>query len=159
MNISEQGKDKNLSTFDYLQVLQLEYTVCMLRKRIYPREVDRNYWGGVCESKKKNILDISERNRLPTIFEDQDIDKSFKNMVYLDKYFPLFTYRDEVQRLKQEKWDKAHYYRRGESFRVFLNGEQTVLALKFCSKDFKKLTFCQNDKDYCLDAENCIRIL
>lgn len=88
-------KTRDLSMFEYLHVLQIEFVVAELRKKIYPSKKDKNYYSRVMIFKKEKIEDIATRNKLPTIFDDE----AMKEKVYLEVYnreggFPNFHYKD-----------------------------------------------------------------
>jgi hypothetical protein len=156
---TEINKSRNLSLVDYMIQLQLEYVCAKLRQRIYTREIDKNYWGGVAESKKINIENISERNMLPTMFLSEEIEQDCKQKIYIGKSFPMFLYRNEDQKKKQEKWDYYYYYKFGEDFRFEINGETFMGKLKGISNDFTKLTIFVQGEEMVVDSKKCFRIL
>ena len=117
---------RHLSPYEYLKQLQYEYVCSNLRNRLYNREVDKNYWAKIAETKKKKISEIAERNSLPTIFDDEDMLKYYNELVYLGKPFPSFYYRNEETKKRLIEWDHYHYYKINEYFRINLNGEILV---------------------------------
>lgn len=111
------NKDRHLPLYEYLNRLQIEYFSYQLRSKIYPIEFHKSFWKSTMEKKKKNIEELSTRNRIGNIFNDGDIERQFK-----EKFFefgvPNFQYRDEEFRNRWEKWDKFNYYARGSEVRV-----------------------------------------
>ena len=103
-------KTRNLSTFDYLEVLQTEYVVAQLRKKIYPHVKDKNFYKRTMEHKQTKIEDIDSRNSLPTIFNDTKVKEAIYARVFLPQGLPNFHYKDEAVRAELEAKDIANYY-------------------------------------------------
>ena len=55
-------KTRHLSTYEYLQVLQIEYIVAELRKKIYVKKKDKDFYRRVLEGIEKKIKDISTKD-------------------------------------------------------------------------------------------------
>jgi hypothetical protein len=120
-NKSQKLKTRDLSAAQFFETLQLEYLICELRAKIYPQK-HKDYWRGIAENKKERILDISKRNHdLPCIFSHSFIKEDFQKKVFPEVGFPKFIYRDEAQRLRQERWDWVNYYSVGCSVRIYDN--------------------------------------
>jgi hypothetical protein len=104
------NKTRNLSFFQLFEVLQEEYIVCGLRVEIYPHQKHKDFWIETMSKKKERILEISKRNFLPCIFDDNRIMASFVNKIIPKIGYPKFVYRDSNHQLIQEKWDRHNYY-------------------------------------------------
>jgi hypothetical protein len=103
-------KTRNLSTFDYLEVLQTEYVVAQVRKKIYPHKKDKAYYERTMEHKRTKIEDIASRNSLPTIFNDTKVKDAMFARVLVAVGFPNFHYKNEEVRAELEPKDFANYY-------------------------------------------------
>lgn len=116
-------KSRNLSTLEFLEVLQIEWIVADLRAKIYPKINDKNFWKNVRAGKEATIKKISENNKLPNIFTDSDLLRTIEERVYRDKPYPEFVYRDEAHKLEQGYWDLCYYYHKGSDVRFDYYGE------------------------------------
>lgn len=103
-------KSRNLSVNQLFEILQEEYIVCELRFKIYPILIHKNYWKDLMEKKKEKIIDIARRNNLFSIFDDKRVKLDFEKKIIPEIGFPKFIYKDDTQRLLQEKWDRHNYY-------------------------------------------------
>lgn len=119
----ESNKTRNLSIFEFLEVLQKEYVCCQLRVKTYTHEKQRLYWHEVGEKKKEKILSISNRYVLPCIFSDPNILKIIEFSIYRNNGYPNFIYRDEEQKVQIQKWDVLNYYSKDTPVKVDINGE------------------------------------
>lgn len=117
------NKTRNLSIFEFLEVLQKEYICCELRVKTYLHDKQKQYWAEVGEKKKEKILSISQKYTLPTIFSDSSIYKIIEFSIYGDQGFPNFIYKDEQQKVQVQKWDVLNYYSKESSVKVNINGE------------------------------------
>lgn len=108
---------RNLSVYEYYQVLQLEWIVADLRSKIYPDIRDKNYWNKVKEGKRRVIESIAEKNSLPTIFVDDEMNRVFCHKIFGDKGLPNFQYKDEANRQHQQPLDTLYYYNKGADVR------------------------------------------
>jgi len=122
-------KTRNLSVYEYLKELQIEYIVFELRKKIYSSSKDKNYFDKVLGFKKPKIEDIALRNSLKTIFENLEMKKSYSQKVYREGY-PDFHYKTEEQREEFENKDLQYYYAIGSDVRFFVEGEAHVGKVK-----------------------------
>lgn len=125
------------SIADYLDRLQLEYIVISLRKRIYTKPRDQRYFEKVLAGKKRNIVDISDRNLLPHIFNDKVVRKSYEDKVFSPIGFPNFHY-DKMREAQAEEFqvkDHKYYYGEGCDVRVNANKGVRVAKLKSVTKD------------------------
>lgn len=104
------NKSRDLSIVEYFEASQREYIVAELRKKIYPKRSDKTYYHKVMEGKREKILDISDRNDLPCIFNDQDSKKQMYQEVYGAGGLPNFIYRNDKDREEYERYDLEYYY-------------------------------------------------
>jgi len=114
-------KSRDLTIHEYWEQLQLEYIVAELRRKIYPIVKDKNYYKRVLEQKKEKIDDISIRNHLDSIFEDNEYKQSMYSRIYNEQGLPNFIYRDEKMRAQLEESDIINYYYEGSEVRVKIN--------------------------------------
>jgi hypothetical protein len=153
-------KTKSLTIYEYFCQLQLEYVVAELRTKIYFRQEDKEYWKSICEKKKKNIENIVLKNNIPSIFDDPDLRNEYDYKVFLDKNFPIFTYRDEENRKKQEFWDYVNYYSKGSEFRCEIDGEIIIGVITYYEPFAKKIKIKVNniEKPFYVNVDNCKRL-
>lgn len=115
------NKSRHQSLFDYLTILQKEYVQIELRKRIYTRDKDKEFFTRVLKHKGDKIKDISSRNNLYSIF---DIDGHVKNQLRKDlvpEYgIPNFLYTDEEQRREFEEKDFKHYFSETSEVKILI---------------------------------------
>lgn len=109
-NSSGISKSRNLSVVELFEILQSEYVVCELRAKIYPLDKHKDYWRDLMEKKRTKIIDIAKKNALFSIFDDGRIKADYDKKIIPDLGFPNFIYKDDAQRLLQEKWDIHNYY-------------------------------------------------
>lgn len=124
-------KSRKLSVLELFNILQQEYIVCELRYKFYPEEIisssgqrtsPKEYWKQVMEKKKAKILDISIKKFFPSIFDDDKIMQEFRKKIIPEIGYPNFIYRDQEQKLMQEKWDKHNYYSKNASVKIMVSG-------------------------------------
>ena len=101
---------KDLSVLQFFEVLQEEYIVCELRVKIYPIKKHKQYWKNLADEKAKKIIDIAERNNLPSIFSDRRTKRSLESRIYSDFGLPNFYYPNPEKKEQQHKWDIINYY-------------------------------------------------
>lgn len=148
-------KSRYLSSSQLFEILQEEYIVCELRSKIYPECIrnkkgeevfPREYWKSLMEKKKVKIVDLAKRNGLFSIFDDKRVMMDFYKRIIPEVGFPKFIYKDDHQRLLQEKWDIHNYYNKGESVKVYEDG-------KFLTGIIKAIDFANNSISICIDEE------
>ena len=122
-------KTRHLSTYEYLQVLQIEYIVAELRKKIYVKKKDKDFYRRVLEGKEKKIKDICLRNSLPSLFEDEDSKALCYIEVYSTLWYPEFHYKNDEQVQEYKAKDFYYYYYKGSDFRVDIEGQVKVGTL------------------------------
>lgn len=133
--INRPAKTRNLSFTQFFEVLQEEYLICELRVAIYPNQKDKDIWKSIMAKKKEKILDISSKNELPSIFDFEQIKKEFSKRVIPEFGKPKFFYKDDCQRLIQEKWDLHNYYSIGSKVK-FVSNTEVVTEAVITSIDF-----------------------
>lgn len=118
--------ERKLSTYQYFEILQVEWLVTDLRCRIFTNEKDVAYWRRVREGKRVKIESIAEKNKLPTIFFDDDLKRDLENRIYNDYSYPNFQYKDESDKQSQGYWDLLSYYSKGVEVRYESTEEMKV---------------------------------
>lgn len=103
----EHLKTKNLSVAEYFLVIQKEYLIAEFRKKIYFSPKDKRYYQRVMNFKSEKIKDISKRNRLDSIFNNE----SKMNEVREELFDKLGNPRFEMTPL-----DLENYYATGNEF-------------------------------------------
>lgn len=129
----ESSKTRHLSTYEYLQILQTEYIVAELRKKIYVKKKDRDFYKRVLEGKEKKIKDICLRNSLPSLFENDETKAEIYAEVYKAFGYPSFHYKNDEQIQEFKAKDFYYYYYKGSDFRVKVEEDTKVGTL--CSVD------------------------
>jgi len=121
--MTNRKKTGRLSRLEYLDVLQTEYVVAELRKKIYPKKKDRDYLSRVLEGKKDKVQNICMKDGLPSIFTNDLVRGSFYKSVYGEIGYPDFNYKDPENREEFYERDFHYYYWSGTDFKVDENGE------------------------------------
>lgn len=150
---------KRLSTYQYFETLQVEYICAKLRAKIYRSRKDKTYWNKVAEGKKITIEQIADRNKLPTIFTDLDLQETLNRRVYKEDTYPNFVYRNETHKLAQENLDLQYYFYRGSEVRVDLNGEVAVGVIKKFSPYRTVILIIVKGEEVEYQISNVVRIL
>ena len=120
MSETKKHKTRHLTTFEFFEIIQIEYLCTVLRARIYPRTKDKGFWTRVAEGKRQTIESIALRNHLPSIFTDSDLEAAFQKRIYRDNTYPVFIYKDDEQKINQEYYDLLYYYLVGQDVRYDL---------------------------------------
>lgn len=89
------AKGRNLSALEYIKVLEVEWWVCNLRRKIYPTKNDKSHFGKVSLLKRNRIIEISERNEIPHIFSDSEMMKELNKRFSAKGGCPDFPGRNE----------------------------------------------------------------
>lgn len=152
-------KSRNQSTYEFFEILQIEYLVAELRVKIYPKLKDKEFWKRTCEGKKATILDIAGRNRLPTVFDDDQLEQALKQRIYRNESYPLFVYRDENHKNNQEYYDLLYYYNKDAEVRFDYFGEVKVGRVKEYRPFSKEITLIFDGKEDKLPVSKVTRIL
>jgi len=127
--MEQSKKTRHLSTYSYLQALQLEYIVAELRKKIYIKKKDKDFYGRVLSGKKKKIIDICLRNSLPSIFTSDEEKVIFYNQIYNPFGYPDFCYRNNEQVQEFKAKDFYYYYHKDSDFKVNQAGDIKIGTL------------------------------
>lgn len=140
-------KTRDLSIYNYLEMLQKEYFIAYLRHKIYHNEADKKYWARVMGFKKDRIRNLSFRNGLPTIFSDSKMHFDLYKQTVLTKGLPNFLYVDENNRLDLERRDILSYYSRGNECKVYIgDGEFKIGVIKYCQVDDRTVSVQFSDE-------------
>lgn len=118
--------ERKLSTYQYFEILQVEWLVVDLRCRVFTNEKDQAYWRRVREGKRVKIESIADKNRLPTIFSDDDLKRDLEKRIYNDYSYPNFHYKDESYKQAQGYWDLLNYYSKESEVRYEICDEVKV---------------------------------
>lgn len=118
-------KSRNIPLSDLYSCLQLEFISYFLRAKTYCKDFAAGY-GEICIAKKEKIDKISEKNHLPSIFNDDHVKQR-----YLDKFFneygvPNFTYKDDQIKSKMNCWDRHYFFQKGCSVKFLCNEELLI---------------------------------
>lgn len=114
----ERNKSRNQSLYDFLQCLQKEYVNAELRSKIYPSIGDKKYYRKVMGYKEEKIEDISMRNQLPSIFNNQDVRNDVYFEVYTNFGCPNFVYKNETEKEKFKQSDLLNYFAVGGEIKI-----------------------------------------
>jgi len=120
---SDKRKSRDQKFNEFFIILQKEYIVAELRKKIYPDVVGKDKSKEIMAGKKKKIFDIAMKNGLKTIFPnmklgetslyDEELRTKLYREVYGDNGLPNFIYRDKVQESKLSHKDRKCYFMLG----------------------------------------------
>lgn len=121
------NKDKNQSILEFFEVLQLEYFICEIRKKIYISQKDKNYYKRVMDFKKNKIEDLSLKNGIPSIFSDEELRIDFIKKTYPKLGLPEFIkcYNNTKLAIWTEN-DNNHYYLTGKDIKIVI--DDTILV-------------------------------
>jgi len=131
-----EDKSRHLSIVDYFEQLQKEYVTTYIRSRIYTKKENKDYYENVLRYKKTKIIDISQRNNLPSIFNSyKEYDKIFGLIVSFG--VPNFEYRDGEQVSKMYSRDMNNYFSSGSDIK-YKDSSGEIFIGKIESYDFNK---------------------
>ena len=130
-------KSRHIPITELYSNLQMEYISYFVRSKIYFNDFSKNY-SKICQQKKEKIDNISSRNHLPSIFNNESIRDKYVQKFLGDFGFPNFSYKDSVVKEKMQKWDRFYYFGSGVSV-VFKEDDIPQLGV-----------IVSNDKDLCL---------
>lgn len=128
MSQSTINKSRNLSPDEYYINLQKEYIIADLRRQIYCKPTDQEYWKKVASHKKERIEKIATRSNLLSIFSDQRTYENIKFSIYGRIGMPSFIYRDETDYQNLRIKDIYGYFTRDTDARCELPELGTVLG-------------------------------
>ena len=152
-------KTRNLSPYQFFQILQVEWIVADLRTRIYPKGKNRDYWEKVKEGKEIKFTQIADKNTLPTILTDEEMRRSLESKVYNEKGLPNFLYKDEAQRDAQEPLDLAYYYNKGTEVRFMYLADQKIGIVKSYLPYKDPIIVIAEEQEYTVNVKEVTRIL
>ncbi len=117
-----ENKSRNLSTLEYIKVLEVEWWINSLKRKIYPSKVDKGYYTRVTMFKKSRIIDMSDRNQIPHIFNDNDKMKELNKRLSPVGGCPEFEGRTDL--------DLINYYLPNSDVRCFYGFENRKPLIK-----------------------------
>ena len=109
-------KTRHIPISLYIDCLQKEVIQALIRSKIYPKREDRLFWENVFSGKRKKIENLCSKNGINSMFDDEEKFEKIKNEVLPQSGLPLFTYKDEEQRLGNgyfpglEELDERYYF-------------------------------------------------
>lgn len=114
---NKKEKSRNIPLYDFFEILQLEYIVAELRAKLYAKQKDKSYWKRVMTGKKETILNIADKNRLVSMFDDEDYRRTLEDKIFNVQGLPNFIYKDDNHKMNQEYYDLFYYYSKGSDVR------------------------------------------
>lgn len=127
-------KSRHLSIVDYLEQLQKEYITAEIKYRVARTESDRLYHKTIMDHKKVKIVDIAERNKIKSIFNDDTVKHVMWDSVLVFG-FPKYEYRDFYQKKRLEDKDKTNYFDQNSDVKINIGTEILLGKIKYV--DFK----------------------
>ena len=109
-------KDRHISILEYFNRLQLEFLLYELRSKIYPSSEDKIKFKRVLQFKKDKIEDISKKNMLISIFDDENLKRQMTDELFGEENMPLGF----------NKRDKYFYYFIGSDFSYKGQGHRLI---------------------------------
>lgn len=109
-------KTRNISIAEFFDVLQREYLINEWRGKVYYSPKDRRYYERVCGYKRQRVEDISGRNGLKSIFNDEGVLATYRETLFDSNGKPKFDMTDA---------DVRNYYSKGSDW--VYNGRPYVL--------------------------------
>lgn len=158
---NEKLKTKDQSRFEYMEALQYEYLCAELRKKIYRRGKDKEFWQKVMDGKKDKIVNIGNRNGLPTIFSDSRIKNDTLDTIIRDRGMPNFKY-DDIPNADEIIWkDYINYYARETEVKVHYGDDIKIGTIKYVNTPQERVKVHLKDEDHTewVDIEDVTRIL
>jgi len=104
-----ENKDRHISILKFFEVLQREYYIAEIRKKIYPSPKDKKYYKKVMDFKKQKIEDIALKNNLDSIFNNDEEKRNYILQIYPVIGLPKFELTND---------DIINYYNEGAEVRV-----------------------------------------
>lgn len=114
-------KSRNISVYEFLHALQQEYICLEIRSKIYVHREDREYFHRLMEKKKANIVALSEKNGLSSIFDGNEYYMKIWNQIVPEYGLPKFIYNIVNVSKKQ-----LTFPYKGTAVRVLATGEHGV---------------------------------
>jgi len=136
---------RNLSALEYLKVLEIEWWICNLRRKIYPSRQEKAHYNKVASLKKCRIIEMSERNELPHIFnDDNDLMKQLNKHFSQNGGCPVFEGKTPE--------DVLYYYSKNSDVRCFLGNLPN--SLKSIIKIGKIISFDETNELVLVKLDN-----
>jgi hypothetical protein len=107
----QKEKSRDLTTLEYLKILQHEWWICNLRRKIYPTMSDKRYFDKVANLKRDRIKEIADLNQIPCIFSDHQMMRELNKSFMKFGGMPVFDGIKEI--------DIINYYLPGNDVRCF----------------------------------------
>lgn len=144
--------NRNLPIFTFFENLQREYICAEIRTKIFQKRYI-TYWKKVMEGKRLKIEDIASKNRLKSIFNNRDEYLKIYGEIIPEWGMPIFSYRDEVQREKLEKWDIIFFFNRESEIKILNEDDTTsigeIVDNSNCLKEFPVLQVRKRKVEEC----------
>lgn len=165
------NESKDLSVYELFKKLQEEYVVCIIRTKIYPIRKHKDYWNKLAKKKKEKIEDISLRNRIPSMFYNENnddwasreecerVERKIENEVYNENGMPNFYYPNVNKEEQQRYWDEYNYYYPNSEVRVEIDGKIRVGKIERTDIENKITTININGVISDFDFNEVTRIL
>lgn len=115
------NKSRDISLVDYYHNLQLEFVSYFVRAKTYRKDYVE-FYNKICEGKRDKIKNISSRNNLPSIFDNEDLKNQCVSKFLNNMGLPNFLYKNAEVQKKMECWDKFNYFSKGVSVKVVISG-------------------------------------
>lgn len=151
-------KSRDISILDYFNTLQHEYFCAELRCKIYTKQSDKDYWRTIMEHKKNKIQDIALRNKLKSIFTDNDEYQNIFDKV-LHYGIPEFIYRDFHQKRKLESRDLYFYFQPGSDVKFINNDQELTGKIKHYDLNNKTIEITYLNEVLTINIINVCRII
>lgn len=152
-------KSRDLTIVEFFNKLQEEYIIAELRRKIYPKIKDKRFWEKVMEGKHKKINDISLRNSLPNIFNNEAVKAKKYAKIYNETGFPNFIYKDCEDETQMAEFDKKYYYNVGSQVRVFVDGELLIGKIDLVDFEVGEIVVDLDNDKRSFDIKSITRIL
>lgn len=156
--MSDAIKSRDIPLSELYANLQLEYISYFLRSKVYCKDFAERY-KTVCDAKKEKIDRISNRNSLPSIFNDEVEKERYIQMFLNPSGTPNFTYKDETIKAKMGCWDGHYYFFGGVSVKILIAGQVRLGVITHNSRYKKIATVIDEFKnEHVLHYNNITRI-
>jgi len=123
-------KTRNQTLTDYLECLELEYLMCILRSKFYLSDKDKRFYLKTAKLKESKINDIAKKADVrSTIFTDLQFRQNLLQTITGQGGFPEFIYRNENSRKELSRKDFRYYYQEGAEVSVLLGEAHSSLGV------------------------------
>lgn len=128
-------KTRNISIAEFFDVLQREYLINEWRGKVYYSPKDRRYYERVCGYKRQRVEDISNRNGLKSIFNDEGVLATYRDTLFDSNGKPKFDMTYE---------DVRNYYSNGSDW-VYKGRPYVLISVEGDSVVMKDATVSSSD--------------